>query len=673
MLQPGVLSYGFAAVGFAALALFAFVSHRRIRPGAALVAAAAASALWAVLLAIVESGRVVYYWAVLIVEVTRYAGWLYFLYVFVPPRLPRIVHWLVIALFLAWTVFGSMLVEPGRVLTIACLVAALLGLVLIEQVVRNPPADTRRELRLLLIGMGGMFAYDLFLFSQAELFRGIDAASWQLRGAVNALAVLFLLAGARRLAHVRIDLFPSRQATFYTTAFVALGLYVLVTAVAGIWSQQLGGRWGDFTRVAFLAGAMAVTALLVGSVIIRRQVRVFLSKHFYQSRYDYRLEWLRFIRTLSSVSASDVPRAAVQSVAQILNSPGGLLYRQPEGSTEFIPVGSWPRAADEPVDPRTFAADSQVVEFMRHRRWIIDLRERERQPDLYDHAEVPDWLANDADWRLISPIFLGDTLLGFFLLREPPPPFRLMYEDRDLLNVAGQHVATLLAQHDADRRVAELSQFEAYNRLTTFVMHDLKNCAAQLKLLVGNAERHRRNPEFVDDAFTTIARTAERMARLIAQLRRDGAEDATRLVDLGEALQVALKRCALMRPKPILESAPDRGCVIMADPERAVAALEHVIRNAQEASGELGEVRIVMESRGKRAKVWIRDTGGGMDSVFIRNRLFRPFDTTKGPTGMGIGAYQAREFARSVGGSVEVRSEPGQGTSFGLEFPLVSS
>lgn len=673
MLQPGVLSYALAAAAFAGLALFAFISQRNNRAGKALVFAAAASVLWATLLAANGSELAVHDWAVLVVEAARYAGWFCFLYMVAPPRWPRLMHWLMAGLFLVGTVFGGLLVGPAPVVTIGCPVAALLGLVLIEQAVRNAPVDLRRDMRLMVIGLGGLLAYDLFLFSQAELLSGIDAASWQLRGVVNALAVPFLIAGTRRLAQFRIELFLSRQATFYTFALVALGVYVLIATAAGLWIQRLGGTWGEFARFAFLAAAMAVAALLVGSVTIRRQTRVFLSKHFYQSRYDYRHEWLRFIRTLSSASASDVPRAAVQSVAQILNSPGGLLYRQPEGSSEFVAVGSWSATGGESPDVHTLAADSPLVDFMRHKRWIIDLRERELQPELYDHADVPQWLAEDAAWRLMSPIFLGDTLLGFFLLREPPPPFRLMYEDRDLLNVAGQHVATLLAQHDADRRVAELSQFEAYNRLTTFVMHDLKNCAAQLKLLVGNATRHRRNPEFVDDAFTTIERTSERMTRLIAQLRREGAEEAARLVDLREALQVALRRCAELHPRPVLEALPDRPCVVLANSERLVSALEHVVRNAQEAAGRLGEVRVVVERRDTRVKVWVRDSGAGMDSVFIRNRLFRPFDTTKGPTGMGIGAYQAREFARSAGGSVEVRSEPGQGTTFGLEFPVVSA
>ena len=153
----------------------------------------------------------------------------------------------------------------------------------------------------------------------------------------------------------------------------------------------------------------------------------------------------------------------------------------------------------------------------------------------------------------MSPIFRLDALIGFFVLFDPPPPFELSFEDRDLLNTMGQHVATLLAQHDADRRVAELSQFETYNRLTAFVMHDLKNCAAQLTLVVGNAVKHRHNPEFIDDAIATIANTSERMTRLIEQLSRrgdDAARDARRCVLAERRSPLAVERCQARRPRP---------------------------------------------------------------------------------------------------------------------------
>lgn len=672
MPDSGFLSHAIASAAFVALAVPTFVVNRNTLQGRILVAAVLACALWSGVLAAVQYGYATPYWAVVVVEVARYVAWLVFLYLLAPQKNLHALRWTIPLVLVVWAAFGGLFVGPARTLTIEGLTAALLGMVLVEQVVRNAPVASRRDMRFLMFGIGGMFAYDLFLFSQAELLRGIDGAFWRHRGLVNLLLVPFLVIGTLRFPRISTSLFAPRHMAFYTTTFVIIGLYILTTAAAGLLARRVGGQWGEYVRLSFLIGAAVVLVLLVGSVTIRREIRVLLSKHVYRSKYDYRLEWLRFIRTLSGLSASDVPAASVQSVAQILNSPGGVLYRKPEGTSQYVPVGSWPNKIDGLTQFHAFAADSSLVAFMQSRRWIIDLREYEQQPDLYDHAELPVWLSDDARWRLVSPIFLGDSLLGFFLLLEPPPAFRLMYEDRDLLNTAGQHVATLLALQDADQRVAELSQLEAYNRLTTFVMHDLKNCAAQLQLLVDNASRHRQNPQFVDDAFTTIAQTAERVTRLIRQLRRKNAEDDVRSVDLRDAVRAAIARCASRRPSPVLDFMPDQACTVSADPEQLTAAIEHVICNAQEAAGEVGDVRVVLEVNGDHARIWIRDSGAGMDSVFIRSRLFRPFDTTKGPTGMGIGAYQAREIARSMGGEVEVRSDPGQGTSFAFKLPIAS-
>lgn len=670
MPELGVLSYALASVAFCVLAILALVSDRRLREGRALGLAGALSAAWAGLFAIFDAGLSMPSWLIASADVSRYAGWFWFLLVLLPPSLPRLIRIAPAVLLFAWAIFGLLDSDVERVLTRGGLVAALMGLMLLEQIHRNAAVAARREMRFLLLGVGGLFTFDLFLYSQAELFHRLDASSWYARGVIDAALVPLIVAGARRLPHVRFELYVSREVTFYTTAFLAVGTYVLSIAGIGFLIRDLNAQWGEAIRLVFFAGAVLVLMVLIGSDALRRRLWVFLSKHFYRAKYDYRVEWLRFIRTLSVASGSDVNATAVRSVAQILDSPGGVLYRQTDGATAFVPVGAWPGTCEALEHAQPIPATSPLVEFMRARRWIIDLRERERRPHLYDDVDIPAWLAGSPNWRIVSPIFLGEKLLGFFLLLEPPPPFRLMFEDRDLLNTAGQHVATLLAQQDADRRVAELSQFETYNRLTTFVMHDLKNCAGQLSLIVGNAARHKHNPEFVDDAFSTIARTSERITRLIDQLRRGSTDSSIRVVKLASALQSAIERCSTRKPQPVLESAVDPEWCVLADPERLIAAFEHVIRNAQEASGESGQVRITVELRGSRARISVNDTGGGMDADFIRLRLFRPFDTTKGPTGMGIGAYQAREFARSVGGDVEVQSQPGKGTSFAFDLPL---
>jgi putative PEP-CTERM system histidine kinase len=260
-------------------------------------------------------------------------------------------------------------------------------------------------------------------------------------------------------------------------------------------------------------------------------------------------------------------------------------------------------------------------------------------------------------------------MVGFVTLYSPPPPFELTYEDRDLLKTVGAHVATHLAQHEADRKLAESAQFETYNRLTAFMMHDLKNSVAQLQLVVTNAARHKHNPQFIEDTIETIANTVERMTRLIEQLRRDSVGSRLSAVQLDELARVAVARCSDRAPVPAL-AIEDRARV-NADPDRVTAIIEHLIRNAQDASPAEGRICVELRADGHNALLTVTDTGSGMTAEFVRERLFRPFDSTKGSKGMGIGAYQVREYVRMIGGQVEVQSSPGTGTRFSITLPLI--
>ncbi len=315
-------------------------------------------------------------------------------------------------------------------------------------------------------------------------------------------------------------------------------------------------------------------------------------------------------------------------------------------------------------------ADCELVDFVKRTQWVVDMREYRRVPDLYHNIVMPSWFAALPELRVVSPLRQLDKLVGLVMLFEPPPPFDLNYEDRDLLKTVGRHVATHIAQHDADRKLAESRQFEAYNRLTAFMMHDLKNSVAQLKLIVTNAARHKSNPAFVEDAIDTIANAVERMTRLIEQLR--GTPDVSRNArrDLAGIVQEAVGRTRDRSPEPHLnlDGSP---LEIIADGERLISVLEHVIRNAQDSvGGGNGQVSVTLERHDAEAEIAIADTGAGMDARFVRERLFRPFDSTKGSKGMGIGAYQAREYVRALGGDVEVQSSPGRGTRFLIKLPL---
>ncbi len=678
MSAVGFAGYGAAGLSFLFLTGLLVVSWHGRRIGVRVIAATGATALWAFVLC--AESRLTHMPLLLIylAEIVRDIGWLLVLTELARTTAPRILitgtHVLWIGVLIVGVAapllpaMGVTIDNPALLMSRAGLALALCGLVLLEQVYRNSSHSGRASLRYLVAGVGGILVYDLFLYSQAELIHGISANAWESRGIVVTLAAPLIALAVRRNPQWSLDIFVSRQVVFYTTTFVAVGIYLIVMALAGYVIRDRGGTWGNVGQIVFFAGAAFVLITLLTSGSLRRQLSVFINKHFYSNKYDYRIEWLRFIQTLSSPGDGDMRRTAIRSVAQILDSPGGILFISDERVRRMVPVAAWPMPLENIAGITEIPDESDLVQFVRKSQWIIDIAEYRRTPDVYQNIELPSWLQQNPSVRIISPLLELDRLFGFFMLYDPPPPFNLTYEDRDLLKTVGRHVATQLAQHDADRRLAESRQFEAYNRLTAFMMHDLKNSVAQLQLIVANAQRHKHNPDFIDDAIETIDNTVDRMTRLIEQLRQSATTSRLSTIRLDDLVRNTADRCSLRSPAPALEVG-EGAIYVQADLQRLTAVIEHVIRNAQDAA-PAGAVQLNLSTDAERALLVVSDTGPGMDAEFIRERLFRPFDSTKGSRGMGIGAYQTREYVQMLGGAVEVQSKPGHGTAFSITLPL---
>lgn len=287
-----------------------------------------------------------------------------------------------------------------------------------------------------------------------------------------------------------------------------------------------------------------------------------------------------------------------------------------------------------------------------------------RQPPL----EPPEWMLQSGRYWLVVPLICTEALVGFVLIGQPLAAVRLSWEELDLLRAAGRQVASFLAFEQAAERLAEAHQFEALNRLSAVLMHDLRHLIAQQALVVQNAARHRGNPEFFDDAILTIDNSVKRMTRLMDELRSGVLTEQRQRVEFAELCAEAVRRCVGRAPEPRLEVGERAEAVLHR--ERLLQVIEHLIRNAQEATPASGSVTVSVRRAGRHGVIEVVDTGCGMDATFIRERLFRPFETTKGERGFGIGAYQAREFVRKSGGSIEVESTPGRGTRFVLRLPL---
>jgi putative PEP-CTERM system histidine kinase len=235
----------------------------------------------------------------------------------------------------------------------------------------------------------------------------------------------------------------------------------------------------------------------------------------------------------------------------------------------------------------------------------------------------------------------------------------------------GRQVAGVLAEHEAATRVAQAGQFEAYNRLSAFIMHDLKNLIAQQSLVVGNAARHKDNPAFIEDAIQTVDNSVKRMARLLEQLQSGREVANSSRVSVTELCEKVVSDCCQRHPGVRLEIEAD-GLYVEAARDQLALVLGHVVRNGQDAVQSDGCVTLRVFVDGDQAVIEVADDGIGMNEHFVRERLFKPFDTTKGNKGMGIGAYQTREFVRAAGGDVRVESRPGEGTRFAIRLPLIA-
>lgn len=546
------------------------------------------------------------------------------------------------------------------------LLISLTGLVLVEQVYRGARPEGRWALKFLSLGLGALFAYDFYSYTHLVLFRGLDDEIWQARGFAVALVAPLLGLAAARQDTKSTNLALSRRLVFHGTTLIGAGAYLLVMAAAGYYLRTRGGDWGHVLQTVFLFAALMLLAVVLFSGTLRARLRVLLNKHFFSLHYDYREEWLKFTRLLSEGQPGErLCERAVEALAGLVESPGGAIWLK-EADGAFKRVAYWNMSGLE----GEARAESPLAEWLKNQQWVINLDEYRVNPQRYESLELPPWLHNHRDAWLVVPLLIHDDILGFVVLKHSLGNIVFNWEVSDLLKTASRQAAIHLAQMQVNNALVVARQFESFNRTTTFVMHDLKNLVAQLSLLLSNAAKHKHNPEFQEDMLATVESSVTRMNKVLAQLRRANEQNGNQIVDLVSLLPEVIESKHAFKLKPVLQTDCGQACV-RADPSQLSRVIGHVLQNALEATQEQGCVTLKVTCDDEHVKLDIIDDGAGMTEEFVRDRLFRPFDSTKG-AGMGIGAYECREYVRSLGGQVQVESTPGKGTRFSIQLPYVN-
>lgn len=549
---------------------------------------------------------------------------------------------------------------------------AILGLVVVEQLYRNTQLE--RQTKLISVAVGALFLYDLYLFAHALVFRNIDTDLWLARGAIQGASALVLALGVITFARDsdRIStLSISRPIVFYTTSLTMAGFFLALMAAGGYYIKVYGGNWGTVLQVTLIfSGCISIASVFV-SRRLRVRLNVFIDKHFFNHKYDYRTEWLKLIKHLSQSSDSvDFHERAIHAMASIFKSPGGCIWLSNDQEAY------WPIAAMNISLPDRKSllepANSTFCRALRDQEWVFspDAPDSDQTSTLNEH--LPEWVTSIPDLWIIIPLLNENDLTGFIGLCKPPGEAPLLnWEDLDLLKTVGRQISSYLTRHHAAELLAQSKQFDAYNKLTAFVMHDLKNLIAQQALVVKNAAKHKDNPAFIEDMINTIDNSVNRMNNLLQKLQQKDSLSGQNigLYELDQIVSDAVAKCRDRYPMPSLNiTAPKLR--VQADQDHLEMVLIHIIKNAQEATTKEGFVEVSLTRSDNNAVIEIEDNGSGMDPDFITHRLFKPFDTTKSGKGMGVGVYQAREFLHSIGGKIDVESELGKGSTFRLIIPI---
>lgn len=659
--------HALAALLFGALALWAWRSDIAGLPRRPLAFALASTALWALAIAGIGSADIASWFA----ETLRNLAWLGFMLVLHrrdaqtrPPIALGTVYGVVAlvqiaALALTLVAYAQPIPEAAaqsaNAAVLLRMLVAVAALVLVQALWSALSPATGGPLRPLALALAGMWCAEFALYTFAYL-----AAEWRiepvvLRGAAYLAIALAIGAALQRKGEWKIEV--SRAVTYQSLSLVAVGAYFALLALATSAIATVGGANARILQTAFVLGSTAAILTLVANSWLRAWLKVKLAKHLFRHRYDYRTEWMRFTETLGAPQGgAALEERIVKAIADLTESPAGVLLVPDGGGLGIGARWNWDHAT-LPV-----ASDTALGEHLQLTGRIIELDAVRRNEDHVDAAAVPQWMLDLPEAWVIVPLPHHAELGGAILLARPPLDRALDWEDFDLLKVAGRQVASYLAEARAQDALAEAQRFDEFNRRFAFILHDIKNLVSQLTLTARNAERHADKPEFRADMVATLQNSAERMNALLARLSQHhrGRAEAPHAIEV-----VALVERVVNQRKgqhPVLVSGV-RNAIAHADPASLEQLLGHLVQNAIEASPAHEPVTLSVSADGERVAVDVIDQGCGMSPAFIRDKLFKPFVSSK-EGGFGIGAFEARQLAHAMEGRIEVTSREGKGTRF---------
>jgi putative PEP-CTERM system histidine kinase len=559
----------------------------------------------------------------------------------------------------------------GIALNLFFLIAAVFVLMNLERTYRASVGTMRWRIKFMILGLGMLFAVRIYTSSQALLFRGIDLSLEGVNSGALLVACLLILRSLVRTGHFDVNVYPSQSVLHNSLTVLLAGIYLVIVGLFAKVVTFLGGD-ASFTLKAFvvLVALVSLTMLLL-SDRVRLRTKRFVSRHFQRPLYDYRLVWKRFTEnTASRMEQPGLCRAVVKLVADIFQVLSVTLWLVDDKREKLTIAASTSlsEAQGRDLSPQgTEAAD--VIRALRNHPDPVDIDASKENWAAVLRRYHPDEFHKGGS-RVAVPVISGGEVLGIITLGDRVSGVPFLQQDFDLLKCIGDQVAASLRNVQLSQKLLQAKELEAFQTMSAFFVHDLKNTASTFNLMLQNLPVHFNDPAFREDALRGISKTVDHINHLIERLsllRRELAIQPTES-DLNEVVSQALVGWEKTSDVDLVKDLHPLPKVSL-DREQMLKVVTNLVLNATEAVSGKGRVRVETNQRNGWVVLAVADNGCGISAEFLARSLFRPFQTTK-KKGLGIGMFQSKMIVEAHGGRIEVESEQGNGSTFRVLLPV---
>lgn len=554
----------------------------------------------------------------------------------------------------------------GLLFHVVGILCAALVLMNLERALRASVGRIRWQIKFLLVGVGGLIAVRIYSGSQALLFRTVDISVETVHGGALILAGLVIFIGLLRARLMNMNVYPSPSVVYNSLAVFFVGAYLVAVGVMAELVGHLGASVTLPLQALLVLVAVLGLAVLLLSDRIRLRLRTLIWRHLKRPQYDYRLVWRAFTEKTSSLLEQDeLCRAVSELIAKTFEALSVSVWLLDEGGDGLILAGS--TVLSGPPGHDQSGAAGALIRAMEDQHLTVDLQGEEGWAAGLKGAHAQYLSANKM--RYCVALRAGDDYLGLLTLDDRVKGVPLTPEELDLLKTMADQTAASLQNLRLTQRVQRAKEMEAFQTVSAFFVHDLKNLAASLSLLLQNLPLHYEDPEFRKDALSLISANVEKIQGLMTKLSsfRNGIALHRSPVQINEIVTQLLGQLNGALGSDISLDLR-ASSIVQADPQQIQKVLHNLVLNADEARTDPGLIRITTYQRNRWVVLEVTDNGIGMSDEFIHKSLFRPFRTTK-KKGLGIGLYHSKAIVEAHGGRVEVESEPGKGSTFRVLLP----